>query len=108
MAEGMKERELRAVSKCALCGRPFGHTGLPLFWRVTVERWGVDADAVRRQDGFATFIGSSALAGIMGPDDDMAHRITGPIRVTICEPCSQRPVELVVYLGFAQEGGDAS
>lgn len=65
----MKENQLREVAMCAVCGKPFGHTGLPLFWRVTIERFGVDLNAIRRQDGLAMMMGSSALAQVMGADE---------------------------------------
>jgi hypothetical protein len=83
----MKERELRDIANCEMCGKPFGHTGLPLFWRVTVERFGVDQNAARRQDGLAAIIGSS-LAMHMGPDEDIAKPMMDPVKVTLCENCA--------------------
>lgn len=83
----MKEAELRAIVKCAACRKPFGHTGLPIFWRVSIERHGVKADAVRRQDHLAGFIGSAAIAAVMGPDEDMTIPLMEPKTVTICEQC---------------------
>lgn len=47
----MKEKELREVAECANCHKPFGHTGLPLFWRIRIERIGVKLGVVRRQMG---------------------------------------------------------
>lgn len=47
----MKEKELRKHAICAMCGKKIGHTGLPLFWTVKVERWAVNMGAVRRQGG---------------------------------------------------------
>ncbi|MGE4078916.1 MAG: DUF2303 family protein [Reyranella sp.] len=38
----MKEGELRRFATCSMCGKPIGHTGVPLFSRVTIERFGVD------------------------------------------------------------------
>ena len=38
----MKEAELRRYATCSLCGQKIGHTGLPLFWTVTIERFGVE------------------------------------------------------------------
>lgn len=66
----MKETELRKFSTCNLCGQKIGHTGLPLFWRVTVERFGLQIDAIKRQDGLTAILGGNAfLAMHMGVND---------------------------------------
>lgn len=87
----MKEAELRAIAKCAFCYKPFGHTGLLFFWRVTIERHGVDAQAVQRQDGLAQFLGSSRLANVMGDDRDMTKPVMEPVTLTVCERCAVSP-----------------
>lgn len=84
----MKERELRQHAYCSLCRNPIGHTGLPLFWRVTIERFGVEMGAVQRQSGFAMMLGSADLAAAMGPDEDMAKPVHEPIVLTVCETCA--------------------
>jgi hypothetical protein len=84
----MKELELRRHSTCDLCDKPIGHTGLPLFWRLKVDRWGIDLAAARRQDGLAQFIGSTAIARVMGPDEDMAKPMMPPVTLTACETCA--------------------
>lgn len=91
----MKEKELREIANCAKCGKPFGHTQLPLFWRITIERFGVNMDAVRRQDGLTELFGGNPyLAQVMGPDQKLAQLITGPITVTLCENCALESVEI--------------
>lgn len=83
----MKEEELRVVAKCRICGKPIGHTGLPLFWRVRVRRYGIKIDAIKRQDGLAAFLGGhTVLAQVMGTNEDMADQIS-EIEVTLCETC---------------------
>lgn len=90
----MKERELRAAADCAICGKPFGHTGLPMFWRVTIERHGVLLDRMKRQDGLAAMLGgNSLLAQVMGPDEEMTTPLLGPVTVTVCEHCAAAPQE---------------
>jgi hypothetical protein len=49
----MKEAELRTYATCSACRRKILSFGVPLFYRVTVERFGVDLRAVQRQDGLA-------------------------------------------------------
>jgi len=84
----MKELELRKHAKCSMCGKPFGHTGMPLFWRVTVERFGVDLNAVQRQDGLGALLGNSRLANVMGTDADMALPMMGALKLVVCEACA--------------------
>lgn len=84
----MKEKELREIANCALCGKPFGHTGLPLFYRVTIERFKVDMGAVDRQQGLGMMLGNASLASVMGTNEDMAESIMEPIKITVCEHCS--------------------
>jgi hypothetical protein len=84
----MKEAELRRHATCDLCHQKIGHTGLPLFWRVTVERFGIDLGAVRRQDGLGQFMGSIALAGVFSPGEDMAKPMMDPKALTVCDTCA--------------------
>jgi len=85
----MKETELRKAAECALCHRPFGHTGMPLFWRVQIKRYGVNAAAVQRQQGLTmTLGGHAALAAVMGPNEDMASQIGDATEFTVCEECA--------------------
>ena len=84
----MKETQLREIAKCALCGEKIGHAGVPLFWRVRIERWGLKMDALRRQQGLTMVVGGHAvLAGVMGPDEDMAEKIF-TMEITVCEICA--------------------
>jgi len=62
----VKENELRKHLKCSCCDKPIAHTGLPIFWKVTVERHGIDTTAVARQQGLSVFLGSPQLANVMG------------------------------------------
>lgn len=84
----MKREELQ---KCAMCGKGVMHTGLPLFWRVTVERLAVDLEAVQRRHGLEMFFGGgsagAALAGVMGDDTEIAKSIMDPKVLLLCEDC---------------------
>ena len=84
----MKDAELRKTLTCVVCGNKLLHTGLPLFWRCTVERFGVDLGVLRRQAGLAMQMGSQQLARIMGPDEDVATSIHGPITMAVCDTCA--------------------
>ena len=80
------------IKKCAKCGKGVMHTGLPLFWRVTIERFGIDKGAVDRRHGLEMFFGggrgAAALAGVMGPDEDIAKPVMDPVTLTLCEDCA--------------------
>lgn len=88
----MKERELRDHVACSFCGRQLGKTRLPLFWTVSVRRYGLNLPAIQRQSGLATFLGGNALvAAALGPDDEMADPLTDVIELTMCEKCAMAP-----------------
>lgn len=89
----MKEAELRKHATCNVCGNKIGKSGLPLFWRVTVERFGIDMRTVERQQGLAMMLGGNGLiASIMGTDEDMAEPVMEPAILTVCETCCTKSV----------------
>lgn len=95
----MKEAELRQHATCSLCSKPIGHTRLPLFWKVTVERFGIDMQAVQRQHGLGLMIGAP-LAAVMGPDETMAKPVMDPKVLTVCETCACERCLPVAGLGL--------
>lgn len=85
----MKERELRQHATCSLCRQKIGHTGLPLFWTVRIERHGIDLAAIRRQTGLTMMLGGNAeIAAAMGPDEDLTKPMMDPVTLTVCEACA--------------------
>lgn len=85
----MKAQELRAHATCSLCREKIGASGLPLFYRVTIERFGVKLDAVRRQTGLEMMLdGHVGIAQAMGPDEDMAVPLMEKLVLVVCEACS--------------------
>lgn len=95
----MKERELRQHAQCDVCHRKLGQTELPLFWVITVERYGLDLKAIERQQGMAMMMGGNALIAMhMGPDQDMAQRLMEPTKVTVCETCAHEQPALMAAL----------
>lgn len=87
----MKERELREAATCLQCGEKIGACGSPFFYRLTIERYGVKMDSIRRQTGLAQFMGNARLAEVMGAGEDMARPVMQPITVTICDKCALPP-----------------
>lgn len=98
----LKEKELRDAADCAACGKKVGESGLPFFYRVTIERHGVLLRNVQRQDGLAAFLGSTQLANVMGADEDMTMVVMEPKTVSVCEPCSTRLYPLALLCGDAE------
>jgi hypothetical protein len=98
----VKERELRQHSTCSLCNRKIGESGLPLFWRLTVERFGIDMQRIRRQDGLAAFIGSASIAAVMGPDEDLARPLMEAAVLTVCEPCAMDRADHIVAAAMSK------
>jgi hypothetical protein len=61
------------IQPCAICSKGLMHSGMPLFYRLRIERFGLDGKAVSRQAGLEHLLGGSALlANVMGPDENMA------------------------------------
>ncbi len=100
---GIKQREL---APCGICGKGVAHGNYPLFWRVRVERFGLDQSAVMRQHGLELMLGSPVLAQVMGPDPDIGKQL-GQGSALLCEECVlSRMPELLMLL--AEEKAEAS
>lgn len=96
----MKEEAIRKAAKCAVCGKPFGHTGLPMFWRVTVERYVVDMAALNRLQGLTMLTGSPVLASVFSTNEPLARQAL-EVTITVCESCCTEslPVAYLAELG---------
>jgi hypothetical protein len=92
----MKEKELRKHAKCSNCGKGIAHTGLPFFWTLTVDRYGLEPGALRRNKAIADYFGGghngSVLASVLGEDEDMAKKVMDTFTLTLCENCAMNPV----------------
>jgi len=100
----MKAKELIESAKCVVCNKKIGETGLPLFWRITTERHGIDMKAVKRYDGLAAFLGGSVqLADAMGTNEDLTQVLDETKTFTVCEPCSQGNI-CIMTLALGEEG----
>lgn len=94
-------------TKCKGCGKGVAHTGLPIFWRVKIERMGIDGNAVRQTDAMERYFGGHA-GGSMGQsalavsrvfqDPIIAKPIDGiePVTALLCETCSTKPLPLAL------------
>lgn len=103
----MKRKELvEQHAECDVCRRKIGQTEVPLFYKVTVERFGLDARAIQRHTGLEMMLQSPALAAVMGPDEDLAMQLMEPTVVTVCETCSHEERAVMAALGKVKDGSD--
>lgn len=103
----MKEQELREHADCNLCGNPIGAARVPLFWVVTVQRYGLEMRNIQAQDGLAAMLGgSSELAAVMGTNKDLATELM-EVKVTVCETCALErslPIAAIAERGKEVDG----
>lgn len=106
MSATLKERDLRALAKCAACRKQVGHTGFPRLWRVTIEQYVIDLAAVSRQTGLAMLLGGNGvLAAAMGTDEDMATRVGEATVFALCETCAVNSERSICELQEIVEAG---
>ena len=90
------------IKPCSLCGKGVMHTGLPLFYRIKVERMGIDMREVQKLSGMEKFMdGQVALARVFY-DPDIAQPLSDAAQSLICEKCAVEPQ----YLAFLLEAGE--
>lgn len=83
----MTELKARDIRKCGCCKRGVMHGGDIYFYRLRLEQFVVNPDAVRRRHGLELAIGS--LADVMGLNESIAHGM-GETLITICGPCAHQ------------------
>jgi len=76
---------------CALCGKGVMYTGLPLFYKVTVQRMGIDIREVDRAAGMERFMGGHVALARVFHDPDIANPIGTPVESLVCEDCAMEP-----------------
>jgi len=101
--QAMREQELRKASTCCVCGKKIGQAKLPFFWRVTIERHGLDLGPINRQQGLAMLLGGNAmLAQVMGQDEEMTVPLMDPVTVTVCDICGMADLCLAALAEVAE------
>lgn len=87
--KGFKRHE---VQPCLLCGEGVAHDGNIDFYRISLERFFLDAKAIRRQHGLELMLGGGGsgakLAGIFGPDEDFAKEPSPHPSFLVCGSCA--------------------
>ncbi len=106
-ATPMRERELREHAVCSLCNRRIGEAGVPIFYRLQIDTFGLDLNALQRQQGLTMQLGGeAALAAVMGPDEAMANPVGDTVTLTVCHQCAIDARYPVAYLVEAAGEGD--
>ena len=89
MSGGLKRLDLKP---CVLCWKGLAHAGIPFFWRVRLQMFGLDARAIQRRHGMEEMFGGgnagAALAQVMGTDDDLAKPIGEEQQGLVCATCA--------------------
>jgi hypothetical protein len=95
MGKAIKADELKP---CAICGKGVMHSGVPLFYRVSVEIMGVDASAVRQAHAMEQFFNGAVPIARVFMDPDIAKPVFDPVESVICQPCAleARPLALLL------------
>lgn len=95
----MKKKDIKL---CAFCGEGMMHDNNILFYRVKIERLGINLRGVQKTHGLETFFGGgragAALAGVMGTDPEIAKVVTSD-EALICDECAiEKKIHCVAML----------
>lgn len=82
-------------TRCAVCGAVLTEKGIH-FWRVKVEQFVFDPNAIRRAQGLQMMLGSPAIAAAMGPDEDLAVKMSEGTGL-LCAECGITAPAVVVW-----------
>lgn len=93
---GIKEDELIKLGKCLICGKALLEKEI-LFYRVSIEMCGFDAQAVKSRVGLEMMLGSGPLARIMGPDQYLARVMSGPAQIVVHQSCADQVTPLFIH-----------
>jgi len=98
---------------CIVCGRGMMHSGMPIFYRVTIETMGIDSHAVMRAHGLELQFGGGPLAArianAMGPNEDLGLPIGDAHKTLLCHDCAtgqgtaRRSADVMYVFGLAAE-----
>jgi len=106
--DGLPRLGGEAAGPCASCGKHILDTGLPIFYRLTVQHCGIDAKAVQQHVGLGMMLGGGgmALADVMG-----AHKqpvvVMNSGTVNLCHACAQDQPAAFGFLHQALEEASA-
>lgn len=98
----MKHKDFKP---CHLCKKGIAHDGHFLFLKIRVQRYGLDAGALKRAHGLEMMMGGNAmLANIMGPNEDLAKPVDDSGDLLICHECGEKPLPPYFWMCDEDEG----
>lgn len=88
---------------CLMCGKGVMHTGIPLFYRVKLERFGVLANEVRRVAAMEQFMGGNVGIARAFHDPELTQTMMPEVSGLVCETCSMKPWPVAMLAETANE-----
>ena len=109
--DGLPRHGDEALGPCACCGKVILATAMPIFYRLTVEHCGVDANAVRERVGLAMMMGGGerglALSAVMGGRKEPVVVVSSGT-ANVCGLCANERPDLLDALFRVMEVGNAA
>jgi hypothetical protein len=98
---GMKEKEFIENAVCSQCKKRVMEANPMMFYRLTLETWIPDHNAMQRQIGLGMHLGGHhQIASAFGPNEDMAKQMS-EVRIPVCMDCmSSSRIPLVMFEGI--------
>lgn len=86
--ELLAELKHRDIENCKVCEHGVAHDNQLIFYRVTIETYGLEIQNIQRAAGLEQVLdGHALLANIMGPDAAVATRVHDPEPKLVCLSC---------------------
>lgn len=85
MSAPMKAKDFKP---CTFCGKGVAHTGIPIFYRVSIESMGIDARNVQRADAMERYMGGAVALARVFEDPDIATVVSPARTVLVCQSCA--------------------
>lgn len=83
-------KRLEISKGCAVCGKGIMHDGQIAFYRVAIDHFVSNLQAIQRTHGLEQFFGGgpagAALADAMGTDEDLAIKVSSN-NFLVCQKC---------------------
>lgn len=108
MTKPMTLKTLQAgdLMACLICRKPLNHTGLPIFFRFTVQRCALDADAIMERQGLALQLGRSRQLAEVFASKPPGVVIDEYRPVCVCHDCASKTSAEMLHLSAMGEFGE--
>ena len=104
---GFKREQLQ---KCFYCSNGMAHGGQITFYEISTKNYVIDPKVIQERHGLEQMLGGGGfgamMAGVMGPDSDIAKQISETKPVLVCSDCFCKKRDLAMLL--AEEVGETN